>query len=105
MLDRIFAPALAFLMLLAGTVTLAAGFFPGTRNGTLVATSDIPAPAATEAPAAVMLEPVLIHIKRSDALRRLQEEDSLQRGSSVMPNAVMPKAMESRGAMLHLVRH
>lgn len=100
MLDRIFAPALAFLMLLAGTVTLAAGFFPGTRNGTLLADSDTAAPAAVDAPAAVTLEPVLIHIKRSDALRRLQEEDSLQRGSSLAP-----KATETRSAMLHLVRN
>lgn len=90
MFDRIFAPALAFLMLLATTVTVATGFFPGTRSGTTL--------AATDTPASITLEPVLIHIKRSDALRQLQEEDARPRSSA--PG----RAAEGRGVMLHPVR-
>jgi hypothetical protein len=88
MFDRIFAPVLAFLMLLAATLTVAAGFFPGARSVAVEAASDTPAPP--------MLEPVLIHIKRADALRRLQEEDSRQHSSG---------ALQGRDEALHPTRH
>jgi hypothetical protein len=59
MFDRIFAPVLAFLMLLAATATVAAGFFPGTRSA-MAGPSGTPPSASTDAAAPLALEPVLI---------------------------------------------
>lgn len=74
MFDRIFAPALTFLMLIGGTVAIGSGLF-ATPRAELVAAAQRPAaspavsPVASPAPATLMLERVVITAKRAPAER------------------------------------
>ncbi|MBX3622791.1 MAG: hypothetical protein KF891_22720 [Rhizobacter sp.] len=91
MFDRIFAPALTFLMLIGGTAAIASGLFaaPPAAPDTALAQ------AATQAP--LMLEKVVVVVKRADAERAAAAYEQRQK----MPAA---QAAEGRGVMLRQTR-
>lgn len=89
MFDRIFAPALTFLMLIGGTAAIGSGLFT-TPRAELVAAAQRPAPAISQPP--LMLERVVITAKRSQA-----EPDTQPAPAHKAPAR---QAAEGRGLML-----
>lgn len=87
MFDRLFAPALTFVMLIGGTAAIGSGLF-ATPRAELVAAAQ----AQRAAPVAhVMLEPVVIVGKRADLAR----DAGLPQPASATP------AAEGQGVRLH----
>jgi hypothetical protein len=87
MIDRIFAPVLTFVMLIAGTAAIASGLFAEPRADVLVAQG---MPSAT-----VVLETVIITAKRGDAASQAAHT------GKPAPAAVNLPAAEGRGVLLH----
>lgn len=90
MFDRIFAPALTFLMLIGGTAAIASGLFATPRADVEIARTTAPDPAASP----LMLDKVVVVVKRADAQRALADWDRHQQ----KPGG---QAAEGRGVMLH----
>lgn len=93
MFDRIFAPALTFLMLIGGTVAIGSGLF-ATPRAELVAAAQRPAAstATSPAPAPLMLERVVITAKRT----QVDATDAQPTPAQPAPR----QAAEGRGVML-----
>jgi len=85
MIDRIFAPVLTFVMLIAGTAAIASGLFAEPRTDVLVA----------QGMPTVVLETVIITAKRGDAASQAARTDK------PAPAAVNLPAAEGRGVLLH----
>ena len=83
MIDRIFAPLLTFIMLIAGTATIASGLFSAPRADAVVA-QGMPAQP-------IVLETVVITAKRANPTH-----------NSASAVAVTPA--EGRGVLLHGAR-
>ena len=103
MFDRLFAPALAFMMLLGGTAMTMSGLFPTERaaapdEASTIAALYAQAPDAVAVPTAASLERVEITVRRADALRQADEEDRRLRSPRT------GAAAEGHGVMLHTPR-
>jgi hypothetical protein len=66
MIDRIFAPVLTFIMLIAGTATIASGLFNTPRADAVVAAQSVPAQP-------IVLETVVITAKRAHHTTRAHQ--------------------------------
>lgn len=87
MIDRIFAPLLTFIMLIAGTAAIASGLFSTPRTDAVVA-----AVAARSMPAQpIVLETVVITAKRASHTHK-------------SASAVALTPAEGRGVLLHGAR-
>lgn len=105
MFDRLFAPALAFMMLFGGTAMVVSGLFPAERAAAPDAASTIAALYAFSDPATgVTLDRVEITARRADALRQIEEEDRLKAQLKTTGTSTAPQAAEGRGVMLQAGR-
>jgi hypothetical protein len=84
MIDRIFAPVLTFIMLIAGTATIASGLFNTPRADVVVAAQSVPAQP-------IVLETVVITAKRAHHTHK-------------SASAVALTPAEGRGVLLHGAR-